>query len=175
MIRYEINLPGAARNDSLALCLTLLLMATSVAYGSSAEANGLSLYFEETYVREALQGIDGLLSDDLVGVLATSNPVEAAKTIEVQILTKTDGLVEDTTNIAAAKLKSDDIPEQFDGCDFFALSVGLRGVRESLGRMRSCIEQNCDADKFDRERGKLFLRAARLENAFETCAVGIGG
>ena len=106
-------------------------------------------------------------------MLTIAGPTNVAETVQTETIEKTAALADRSLNVAGAKLRTDGMPAGLDECKFFLLSVALRGVHESLVKLRSCIEQDCDAGFLSKEQAKLLLRADRLDSTAEPCFVWI--
>lgn len=148
-----------------------VIFALTVALGSpnSFAEEDLSIYLEDPYVNDSLEGMRSLIYEDLAPILSIVDSTRVAEAVRIATIERAHGLAERATRIAAAKLKRGLETNQDDSCDYFAISVDQRGIHDSLMKMKNYVDLECSPDLMSKTQSRLLLYADRLDRTSTYC------
>jgi hypothetical protein len=146
----------------------MFILLTIGTTNTSAQDN-FSDYVERPYLKESMSRIYDLLYEELVPILSTTDTRDLPKKIRIDTQQEVSDLVERTLHSAAAFAEGSQVG--FEECDFFGMSVDLRGVSEALKTIRNCADSECTSKFLGREQARLLFFSNQLDKKREDCPI----
>lgn len=154
----------------LVMLLPCLLWAQAFAGMSSCDSEDWVQYLEIEYQADVILKLRALVTKRIVDVIVMDEPVEQQNATVRNVYEEARTLERTTLKITTAQTSLNDEPD----CKFLHLNTTLGVVRDYLGELTKCSDNECPAEQTDAIIRRLFVAADHLDEKSSQCLEALG-